>query len=205
MEGVKIEGGFAEIGAGAWLMGRAQPAAFFGTARRLPRKGWRVPDRGALELVETSAAAKCADAAKPFLTHIPCAATVFAVSSKVLVAPAKARKNAAMVRVVPMSARGAFVATEFAEEWLVTATESRTARIVLAEEDTLCARPEAVVAWTCKAPTGYCPRLTALDLILPRNPANLMLTFYGPGIVWVEGSNAAAKADSIRQRRIYGF
>ena len=27
---VKMEGGFAEVGSGAWLMGRGQPAAFFG-------------------------------------------------------------------------------------------------------------------------------------------------------------------------------
>ena len=36
-ETVKIEGGFAEVGAGAWLMGRGQPAAFFGSAVRRRR------------------------------------------------------------------------------------------------------------------------------------------------------------------------
>ena len=34
METVKIDGGFAEVGAGSWLMGRGQPAAFFGRAVR---------------------------------------------------------------------------------------------------------------------------------------------------------------------------
>ena len=65
---VKIEGGFAEVGAGAGLMGRAQPAAFFGDAVRRRRKGWVVRDRGRLDLVETTAAAKCSDSVRPFLT-----------------------------------------------------------------------------------------------------------------------------------------
>ena len=101
----RLEGGFAEVAAGAWLMGRGQPAAFFGRAVRRRRAGWRVRDRSALDLVETTAAAKCADASRPFLTHIPCAAPVFAVSGKVLVAPAAARKDAHLVKVVPMSAQ----------------------------------------------------------------------------------------------------
>ena len=36
---VDIAGGFAEVCAGQWLMGRGQPAAFFGTAVRRRRKG----------------------------------------------------------------------------------------------------------------------------------------------------------------------
>ena len=39
MEGaVEMANGFAEVGAGRWLMGRGQPAAFFGKAVRLRRK-----------------------------------------------------------------------------------------------------------------------------------------------------------------------
>ena len=109
----EIAGGFAEVGAGAWLMGRGQPAAFFGKAVRRPRRGWRVRDRSRLDLVETTAAAKCADSSRPFLTHIPCAAPVFAVSGKVLVAPAAARKDAHLVKVIPMSAKSALCVTEF--------------------------------------------------------------------------------------------
>ena len=103
MEGaVKIEGGFAEVGAGAWLMGRGQPAAFLGSAVRRRRKGFFLRDRSALDLVETTAVAKCADARRPFLTHIPCAARISAVSSKVLVTPAAAWAGAAVVKIVPM-------------------------------------------------------------------------------------------------------
>ena len=83
---VKIEGGFAEVEAGSWLMGRGQPTAFLGSAVRRRRKGFFLRDRSSLDLVETSSSAKCADARRPFLTHIPCAAKVFAVSDKVLVA-----------------------------------------------------------------------------------------------------------------------
>ena len=110
---VTIESGFAEVGAGAWLMGRAQPAAFFGKAVRRRRKGWVVRDRSRLDLVETTGAAKLANASHPFLTHIPCAATVSAVSDKVLVAPASARLGDQTVKAVPMSAMRALVVTLF--------------------------------------------------------------------------------------------
>ena len=185
---VTIESGFAEVGAGLWLMGRGQPAAFFGSARRRRRVGWRVRDRGRLDLIETSASAKCADSAHPFLTHIPCAAPVFAVSDKVLVAPAGARADAHSVKVVPMSMKSAICVTEFTSEWVVMTTAGRTARVSLGEGETFSARPEAVVAWTGRRPTGYCPRLGLLDVILPRGPRDLLMTFYGPGVVWVEGS-----------------
>ena len=238
---VAIEGGFAEVAAGAWLMGRGQPAAFFGRAVRRRRAGWRVRDRSALDLVETTAAAKCADASRPFLTHIPCAAPVFAVSGKVLVAPAAARKDAHLVKVVPMSAKRALCVTEFAQfdaeqppnhpttqppnhlttqppnhlttqppnqsAWVVMATASRTCRMPLEDGQTLSVRPEAVVAWTGKMPTGFCPKLSIWDVILPRGPRDLLFTFYGPGVVWAEGSSHQATSLTGRQtnsRRAYG-
>jgi len=207
---VKIDGGFAEVEAGLWLMGRSQPAAFFGKAVRRRRKGWRVCDRARLDLVETTGVSKCADSLRPFLTHIPCAAPVSAVSDKVLVAPASARKDAHVVKVVPMSARNALCVTEFAEEWVVMATAGRTARIALVEEETLSARPEAVVAWTGKRPTGFCPKLSIWDLLLPRGPRDLLFTFYGPGIVWIEGSCDARLSNfqtlklANSRRRLYG-
>lgn len=201
MEGaVAIENGFAEVGTGAWLVSRGQPAAFFGKVMRRRRKGWRVCDRSCLDLVETSGAAKCADSSRPFLTHIPCAAPVFAVSAKVLVAPASARKDSQNVRAVPMSVRGALCVTEFGEGWTVMATAGRTARIVLAEEETLSARPEAIVAWTGRRPTGFCPRLGLLDIILPRGPRDLLFTFYGPGIVWVEGASGGGSSSAYTSR-----
>ncbi|MBO7482332.1 MAG: hypothetical protein J6U17_00400 [Kiritimatiellae bacterium] len=189
MEGaVDIAGGFAEVGAGQWLVGRGQPAAFFGTAARRRRKGWFVRDRSRLDLVVTSAAAKCADSSRPFLTHIPCAAPVAAVSSKVLVAPVAARSGDETVKIIPMSVKGALCVTNFASEWVVMATAGRTARVQVADGETLSVRPEAAVAWTGKRPTGFCPKLGIWDVLLPRGPRDLLLTFYGPCIVWIEGS-----------------
>ena len=207
---VKITGGFAEVEAGLWFMGHGQPAAFFGKAVHRRRKGWCVRDRAKLELVETTASAKCADSLRPFLTHIPCAVSVFAVSGKVLVAPAGARKDAKLVKVIPMSARNALCVTEFgpseegghvsrrdvvapredSSSWVVMATAGRTARVALEADQTISVRPEAVVAWTGKRPTGFCPKLSFWDMILPREVHNLLFTFYGPGIVWFEGSFA---------------
>jgi len=204
MEGaVKIEGGFAEVGAGAWLMGRGQPAAFLGSAVRRRRKGVFLRDRSALDLVETTAAAKCADARRPFLTHIPCAAKISAVSSKVLVAPAAAWTGAETVKVVPMSMRSALCVTTLGGEWVVMATASRTARLQVADGDTLSARPEAVVAWTGGRPTGFCPRLGVLDVILPRGSRDLLFHFHGPTVVWVEGARVEGTV-SKAVRRVYG-
>ena len=221
MEGtVEIANGFAEVGAGRWLMGRGQPAAFFGRAVRLRRKGWCVRDRSRLDLVETTASAKCADSMRPFLTHIPCAAPISAVSSKVLVAPESARKDAQTVKAVPLSARSALCATIFdqpegdggASAWVVMATAGRTARVQLSDGDTLSVRPEAVVAWTGKRPTGFCPKLSIWDILLPRGPRDLLFTFYGPGVVWVEGvggsrfgaTGRAGARPSPFERRAYG-
>ena len=189
-EAVKIEGGFAEVGAGAWLMGRGQPAAFFGSAVRRRRKGFFLRDRSALDLVETTGAAKCADARRPFLTHIPCAAPISAASAKVLVAPAAARTGAEVVKMIPMSLKGSLCVTVFGEEWVVLATASRTARLQVADGDTLSVRPESVVAWTGNRPTGFCPKLGLWDILLPRGPKNLLLHFHGPSVVWVEGVHA---------------
>ena len=189
-ETVKIEGGFAEVGAGAWLMGRGQPAAFFGSAVRRRRKGFFLRDRSALDLVETTGAAKCADARRPFLTHIPCAAPISAASAKVLVAPAAARTGAEVVKMIPMSLKGSLCVTVFGEEWVVLATASRTARLQVADGDTLSVRPESIVAWTGNRPTGFCPKLGLWDILLPRGPRNLLLHFHGPSVVWVEGVHA---------------
>ena len=189
-ETVKIEGGFAEVGAGAWLMGRGQPAAFFGSAVRRRRKGFFLRDRSALDLVETTGAAKCADARRPFLTHIPCAAPISAASAKVLVAPAAARTGAEVVKMIPMSLKGSLCVTVFGEEWVVLATASRTARLQVADGDTLSVRLESIVAWTGNRPTGFCPKLGLWDILLPRGPKNLLLHFHGPSVVWVEGVHA---------------
>ena len=207
-EAARIEGGFAEVGAGLWLMGRSQPAAFSGRAVRRRRRGWCLRDRASLDLVETTGSSRCADSTRPFLTHIPCAAPVFAVAGKVLVAPAAARKDAHIVKAVPMSVKGSLCATEFrlpdedGQAWVVMATASRTTRVVLAEDETLSVRPEAVVAWTGRMPTGFCPRLSVWDVLLPRGPRELFFTFYGPGVVWAEGSSRPACGGQF-QRRVF--
>jgi len=207
---VAIENGFAVVDAGTWLAGRGQPAAFRGEAVRRRRKGWFVRDRASLDLFETTGRAWFADASRPFLTHIPCAAPVAAVSSKVLVAPAAAWSGAELVKVVPMSVRGALCVTRFAvagetpalpateppnclttqlpNHFVVMATASRTTRISVADGDTLSVRPEAAVAWTGNRPTGFVRRLGLWDIILPRAPRDLMLHFHGPCVVWLEGA-----------------
>lgn len=215
--GVTLESGFADVGAGAWLVGRAQPAACFGEAVRRRRKGWIVRDRARLDLVETTGTAKCAEASRPFLTHIPCAAPISAVSDKVLVAPAAARAGAEIIRPIPFSVKGSICVTQFAGPsgddagreagdaaenrktgkpenlWVVMATGSRTARVPVDDGATLSVRPESVVAWTGPRPSGFCPRLGLMDLLLPRGPKNLLLRFHGPCIVWVEGSGKRAE------------
>ena len=255
---VTIESGFAEVGAGQWLMGRGQPAAFFGKAVRRRRKGWVVRDRSRLDLVETTGVSRLASAPRPFLTHIPCAATISAVSDKVLVAPASARLGDQTVKAVPMSAMRALVVTVFGlppeggdnegslaapppevsaamlsevaavlppeasppsagatstapagatsaaaaaptsspqggpSAWVVMATASRTARLSVEDGDTLSVRPEAVVAWTGQRPTGFCPKLGIWDILLPRGPKDLLYSFHGPCLVWIEGSFAGS-------------
>ncbi|MBP5227365.1 MAG: hypothetical protein J6336_08270 [Kiritimatiellae bacterium] len=205
-ETVKLENGFAEVGAGAWLMGRAQPVAFFGSLLRRRRKGFFLPDRSHLSLIETGRTAQCADADRPFLTHISCGVPVHAVSSKVLVAPAGAHAGTETIRAVPFSLMRAFTATLFSGEWVVLATAGRTSRVTVAEGDTLSVRPESVAAWTGNRPTGFCHRLGLSDILLPRGPKDLMLHFHGPCLVWFEGAAQSAAscfpAAGFRQRRV---
>ena len=165
-------------------------------------------------MVETSAAARCADSSRPFLTYIPCAAPVFAVSDKVLVSPAAARRGAQFVKVVPMSVRSSLCVTEFGlgdeaeapdpQTWVVMATAGRTCRMPLEDGETLSARPSAVVAWTTRRPTGFCPRLSIWDVLLPRGSRDLLLTFYGPGVVWIEGAHGG-QLSSAQARRLANF
>ena len=224
---VTIDSGFAEVGAGAWLMGQAQPAAFFGEATRRRRKGWLLRDRASLSLVETTGTAKCACVSRPFLTLIPCATRITAVSVKILVAPAAARARDELVKVIPMSLARALVVTVFdlpsqaaegpkaaqsneltadaagaagASAWVVMATAGRTARMQVADGETLSVRPDAVVAWTGNNPTGFVRKLGVWDVLLPRGPRDLLLHFHGPCIVWAEGSgNRQAGRPAARQ------
>ena len=203
-EAATISGGFAEAGGGSWLAGHGQPAAFSGSLARRRRKGWIVRDRGSLCLVEATGRIYCSDSARPFLTHIPCAAPITAVSSKVLLAPAAARSGADTVKVIPMSLQRAICTTSFASDWVVMATSSRVARIKVDDGGTLAVRPEAAVAWTGGRPTGFCPKLRLVDMLLPGGPKELLLNFHGPCVVWVEGAGApraCAAGRAMMQRR----
>ena len=187
-----IENGFATVGTGLWLVGAAQPTAVIGVSTPRAMRGLLVPDRSRLQLVEVDGAAYCAQAARPFLTLVPCAAPLTAVSDKVLVSPASAREKGQVLRVIPFSFRNAICVTHFTSEWVVLATSSRTTRISLKENELLTARVESAVAWTTPAPTGFMPRIGLWDILAPRQRTrNLMLHFYGPGVVWLEGSNAS--------------
>ena len=89
-----------------------------------------------------------------------------------------------------MSASGSLCVTELKSGWVVLATRSRTARVVVEDGGTLSVRPDAVVAWTGPSPTGFCPKLRLMDIILPRGPRDLLFHFHGPSVVWVEGASA---------------
>ena len=215
---VELSSGFAVVGAGAWLFGRAQPAAVRGTLRSRGLRGFVCPDRGALsrgelsaekshaesaENAEQGARAWCSASACPFLTRIDCGAPVTAVSDKVLVAPVAARSGACLLRVVPMSFARSIRTTEFSSEWVVMATRSRTARVALADGEPLGVRPDAAVAWTGARPTGFCPRLRLLDVLLPRGPRDLLLHFHGPAIVWIEGSQPLPLRTAAPRRAVF--
>lgn len=175
-----------------WLVGASQPTAVVGSCLPRSLKGWLVPDRSKLHLVEITEWACCGASKRPFLTQVPCAAPLSVVSAKVLVAPAEGRQGAKVLRVIPFSFRNALCVTRFASEWVVLATSSRTTRVSLQENELLTARVESTVAWTTQDPTGFVPRLGLGDILLPRQrDRNLMLHFYGPGVVWLEGSDAS--------------
>ena len=185
-----IENGAAKIEAGTWLVGRAQPTAFLGMVKLFGLKGFIVPDRASVKMAETTATAWCADAEKPFLVRLSALPdeSLNVVSAKLLVAPAPTRVGGRNLKLVPFSFLGATAVTQLRQGWAVLATRSRVTRIALGEDETLTVRPEALVAWVGKDPTGFCPRLTLLDMLLPRGPRNLSYSFHGPAVVWFEGS-----------------
>ena len=80
--------------------------------------------------------------------------------------------------------------------------------IMLEDGETFSARSEAVVAWTGRLPTGFCPKLSIWDILLPHGPRDLLFTFYGPSIVWIEGSvdgrPSAFNSQLANRRRAYG-
>ena len=198
MEEALIENGAAKVPAGKWLMGRLQPTASLGPAVVRSQRGFIVPDRAAVMSVETTADAWCASADRPFLTRLAALPdeSLCLVSGKLLVAPAASRVKARMLKLVPMSFRRSTPITEFRFGWVVAATRGRVSRVVVADGQTLSVRPEALVAWIGRDPTGYCPKLSVWDILLPRGPRNLSYSFHGPCVVWFEGAQ-----DPSRERR----
>lgn len=195
MDDVFIEHGTAKVSAGEWLAGRDQPAASLGTSRIRGLKGFVVPDRAATRVVTTSSDAWFAAADRPFVARFDALPDepLNLVSGKLLVAPLVARTAAKSVKLVPFSFNRAmpvtcFMGGENVPGWAVAATRGRVTRVVLEDGGTLTVRPEAVVAWTGSNPTGFCPKLSFLDILLPRGPKNLAFTFHGPAVVWFEGS-----------------
>jgi uncharacterized protein (AIM24 family) len=184
-----IENGFAVTGAGVWLIGRGQPAAACGKFTVKGLKGFIVPDRRFVYALESEDEAYLSSSERPFLTHITSVDALSIVSSKLLVAPSTARKGAKLLRVIPMSFREAIPVTRFGTGWAVLATASRVKRIVLKEDQVLCVKHGSVVAWTGKDPVGVAGRVKLRDLFIPKRKVSLSLDFYGPQVVWVEGSD----------------
>ncbi len=184
---VHIENGFATVGEGSWLMRCGQPAACSSVSMR-GLKGFIVPDRRMLQVVDSKGDLHASSAKQPFLTQVAVADELKVVSSKLLIAPNASRTGGKLIRIIPMSFRKAFPATVLSSGWAVFATRSRVKRLVVEENETVTVRAEAAVAWTGKEPTGYCPKLRMRDIFFPAwNRAQLSLNFYGPQVVWVEG------------------
>lgn len=185
-----IENGFATVGAGSWLVGQGQPAAVREKFAIKGLKGFIVPDRRTLSVLENEGEASLAFSTRPFLTHLVSTDSLTIVSSKILVAPFSARRGAKLVRPIPLSLRQSFAATCFGiGGWVVAATSSRLKRHVLKEGEVLCVRCESAVAWTGRNPIGVAGRIKLRDLFIPKRKPSLALDFYGPQIVWTEGSN----------------
>lgn len=197
-----IENGFAKVVAGDWLMGRDQPSACLGRATVGCLRGFVVPDRAEVRRVSCTGQAWCGSADRPFLTRLDALPDVplNLVSKKLIVAPLAARAGARRVKLVPFSFSRSAAVTEFRQGWAVAATRSRVTRVALDDGATLTVRAECVVAWTGPKPTGFCPKLSILDILLPRGPRNLAWNFHGPSVVWFEGS--AAPAPLTRRRLI---
>lgn len=201
MNEVEIANGCAKAPAGTWLTAVNQPVAVSGECRLSALKGFLVPDRSFLRTAQAAGEIYCSSSDHPFLSRIdvPPDENVAVVSKKMLIAPASSRVGAKNIRPIPMSFRYATIVTEFRSGWAVTATRGRVSRVALEDGSVLSVRPEALVAWIGKNPTGFIRRLRAVDFFVPRLPGGLVFNFYGPGVVWFEG--AAAPAEMVRKLR----
>jgi len=195
MNEATIENGFAKVPQGAWLVGRAQPAACRGTGTGKGVSGLFSPDRAFVRVLESTGEMWCSAADRPFLVRLdaPPDATLSLISEKLLVAPTAARTGARTLGFVPFALRGSRAVTKLTSGWAVAATRSRVTRVALAEDEDVRVRPEALVAWIGADPSRYCPKLSVWDMFLPRMPRECAFTFTGPGVVWFEGGAEPAR------------
>ena len=184
-----IENGMAKLPAGEWLVGATQPAATKGRFTRRGQRGFIVPDRAAARVLKVEGDAWFASAERPFLTRLTALPdqVLSVASAKLLVAPLAIRKGARSLKPVPLSFNHALPVTEFLHGWVVIASAGRVTKVEVADGETLTVRPEALVAWIGKTPSGFCPKLSVVDMILPRGPKELAFNFHGPATVWLEG------------------
>lgn len=196
----EISGGTARVGSGTWLASRFQPAAFTGESRQSALKGFFVTDRPYLKSVTLNGDGWFSDSEKPFLTRIAAHGedAFYAVSGKILLAPFSARSGSKQIRLVPFSPKGAICATVFSKEWVVLSTKSRLCKVSIDSGETLVARPETVAAWSGPMPSGFCPKISVIDMILPFIPASLALRFHGPCTIWFEGASGPIKRSMAR-------
>lgn len=185
-----IENGAARVVAGEWLVGTSQPAASLGRVDLRALGGFVVPDRTVVRRAVAAGDMWCASAEAPFLTRFDALPDepLRLVGAKLLVAPFTSRVGARALKLIPMSFSRALPVTEFKGGWVVAATRSRVTKVVLEENETLVVGREALVAWQGALPTGFCPRLSVWDILLPRGPRSLAFTFHGPAVVWFEGT-----------------
>lgn len=184
-----IENGFASLKAGSWLIRRGQPAVACGKFSITGIKGFFAPDRHYLCVLQSEQMTHLACSKQPFLTHLVSVGALSVLSEKLLVAPLAARTGAKLFRVIPFSGRKAFPVTRIDAEWAIIATASRLKRIVIAENEIVCVKRDAAVAWTGKDPTSVAGRIRMRDLLIPKQNVALSLNFYGPQIIWVEGTD----------------
>lgn len=198
-----IENGCAKVQAGEWLMGRSQPVACTGPYQKLGLRGFIVQDRSHLVEVRSQHDLYCASADKPFLCRLDALPDekLNVISSKLLVAPKESRVGARCVKIIPMCFKRAMPVTEFQKGWVIASTRGRAMRVAVKENETLMVNPESVIAWIGKDPTGFCPKLGIMDILLPRGPRELAFSFHGPCTIWFEGTDSIGVMRTARKWR----
>ena len=168
----EIANGFVKIS--------GEPKDYFGTP---------AVERTFLSAAKRSAELYYSSATRPFLTPItiPLDTTVSVVSDKLLVAPRAAVLRKRLRRLIPFSFKNALRYHEVTAPWAVCCSQSRVERITLAEDETATLDVSSLVAWSGNPPNGFIPRLSMCDIFIPKK-VNLQLRFFGPAVIYFEGS-----------------